>query len=103
MNQRNKIATIYGLWFADLVGIVISFVLATYIRFRNFKDMEDKGIHFQVCLLLLLVCTIYTFFLDWNRDFVKRKTAKEFAIDVVRTLITRNVPVTGVRLTQECQ
>lgn len=79
MNQRNKIATIYGLWFADLVGIVISFVLATYIRFRNFKDMEDKGIHFQVCLLLLLVCTIYTFFLDWNRDFVKRKTAKEFA------------------------
>ncbi len=61
MNQRNKIATIYGLWFADLVGIVISFVLATYIRFRNFRDMEDKGIHFQVWLLLLLVCTIIPF------------------------------------------
>lgn len=54
MNQRNKIATVYGLWFADLVGIVISFALATYIRFRNFRDMEDKGIHFQVCLLLCL-------------------------------------------------
>ena len=77
MNQRNKVATVYGLWFTDLISIVISFVLATYIRFGNFKDMEDKGIHFQVCLLLLLVCTIYTFFLDWNRNFIKRKTWKE--------------------------
>ena len=77
MNQRNKVATVYGLWFADLISIVISFVLATYIRFQNFKDMEDKGIHFQVCLLLLLVCTIYTFFLDWNRNFIKRKAWKE--------------------------
>ena len=87
MNQRNKIATVYGLWFADLVGIVISFVLATYIRFRNFRDMEDKGIHFQVCLLLLLVCTIYSFFLDWNRNFVKRKTIKEFAAMVQYEII----------------
>ncbi len=77
MNQKNKIATVYGLWFADLIAIGISFVLATYIRFRNFKDMEDKGIHFQVCLLLLLICTIYTFLLDWNRDFIKRKAGKE--------------------------
>lgn len=77
MNQKNKIATVYGLWFADLIAIGISFVLATYIRFRNFKDMEDKGIHFQVCLLLLLICTIYTFLLDWNRDFIKRKVGKE--------------------------
>ena len=77
MNQKNKIATVYGLWFADLMAIVISFVLATYIRFGNFRDMEDKGIHFQVCLLLLLICTIYTFLLDWNRDFIKRKTGRE--------------------------
>ena len=77
MNQKNKIATVYGLWFADLIAIGISFVLATYIRFGNFKDMEDKGIHFQVCLLLLLICTMYTFLLDWNRDFIKRKAGKE--------------------------
>lgn len=77
MNQKNKIATVYGLWLADLIAIGISFVLATYIRFGNFKDMEDKGIHFQVCLLLLLICTIYSFLLDWNRDFIKRKAGRE--------------------------
>ncbi|MCM1125445.1 MAG: sugar transferase [Lachnospiraceae bacterium] len=77
MNQKNKIMEIYGLWFADLVAIGISFILATYFRFGNFKDMGDKVIHFQVCLLFLLFCTIYTFFLEWNRNFLKRSILKE--------------------------
>lgn len=87
MNQKNKIATVYGLWFADLVGIGISFILATYIRFRNFRDMEDKGIHFQVCLLLFLVCTVYTFFLDWNRNFIRRNVLKELTAVVQYEII----------------
>ncbi len=78
MNQKNKIVEVYGLWFADLIAIGISFVLSTYIRFGNFKDMGDKGIHFQVCLLFLLFCTIYTFFRDWNRNFLRRSAQKEF-------------------------
>lgn len=77
MNQKNKVMEIYGLWFADLVTIGISFILATYLRFGNFKDMGDKAIHFQVCLLFLLFCTIYTFFLNWNRNFLKRNILKE--------------------------
>ena len=77
MNQKNKVVEVYGLWFADLVAIVISFTLATYIRFGNFKDMGDKEIHFQVCLVFLLVCTVYTFFIDWNRNFLKRSIRKE--------------------------
>lgn len=77
MNQKNKIMEIYGLWFADLVTIGISFILATYLRFGNFRDMGDKTIHFQVCLLFLLFCTVYTFFLDWNRNFLKRSALKE--------------------------
>lgn len=77
MNQKNKIVEVYGLWFADLVTIVGSFVLATYLRFGNFRDMGDKTIHFMVCLLFLLFCTIYTFFLDWNRNFLRRGIWKE--------------------------
>lgn len=87
MNQKNKIATVYGLWFADLVGIGISFILATYIRFGNFRDMADKGIHFQVCLLLFLVCTVYTFFLDWNRNFIRRNVLKELTAVVQYEII----------------
>lgn len=95
MNQKNKVIEVYGLWFADLVTIGISFALATYIRFGNFRDMGDKEIHFQVCLVLLLVCTIYTFFIDWNRNFVKRSTRKEtyeiFKYHVIMILVVQTI------------
>lgn len=77
MKQKNKIIEVYGLWFADLVVIWASFMLSTYLRHGNFKDMRDKEIHFQVLLLFLLFCTVYNFFIDWNRNFVKRKWRKE--------------------------
>ncbi len=83
MNQKNKVVEVYGLWFADLMAIIISFIFATYIRFGNFKDMGDREIHFQVCLVFLLFCTIYTFFIDWNRNFLKRSTARE-VYEIVR-------------------
>lgn len=77
MKQTNRILERYGLWLIDLTGIVISFLIATYIRFGNYKDMGDKEIHFQVCLLFLFLCTVYTFFLDWNRNALKRNKWKE--------------------------
>lgn len=95
MNQKNKIIEVYGLWFADLVVIFVSFIAATYIRFGNFKDMGDKEIHFQVCLVFLLFCTMYSFFLDWNRNFLKRSITKEFTAvlqyNVLMILITQTI------------
>lgn len=77
MNRKNKVIETYGLWFIDLISIIISFTVSTYIRFGNFKDMGDKEIHFQVCLVFILFCTIYSFFMDWNRDFFRRNKWKE--------------------------
>ena len=56
MKQKNKIIEVYGLWFVDLAVILVTFVIATYIRFGNFKDMGDQGIHFLVCICLMLFC-----------------------------------------------
>ena len=95
MKQKLKIMEVYGLWFADLVCIGVSFILATYIRFGNFKDMGDKEIHFQVCLVFLLFCTIYSFFIDWNRNFLKRNVWKElYAIiqyNAIMILVTQTI------------
>ncbi len=77
MNRKNKVIETYGLLFLDLVSIVISFLVSTYIRFGNFKDMGDKEIHFQVCLVFLLFCAIYSFGLEWNRGFFRRNIWKE--------------------------
>lgn len=76
-NRKYKVIETYGLWFVDLMSILISFVVSTYIRFGNFKDMGDKEIHFQVCLVFMLFCTIYSFFMDWNRDFFRRNKWRE--------------------------
>jgi exopolysaccharide biosynthesis polyprenyl glycosylphosphotransferase len=70
---RYKIIEVYGLWFADLLCIGVSFVLSTYIRFGNFRDMGDREVHFQVFLVFLLLCTVYNFMLDWNRAFTRRR------------------------------
>lgn len=95
MHQKNKIIEVYGLWFVDLIAIGISFILATYIRFGNFKDMGDKEIHFQVCLVFLLFCTIYSFFIDWNRNFLRRSVFKEiYAVlqyNIIMILVTQTI------------
>ena len=77
MKQKNKIIEVYGLWFADLVSLLAAFIAATYIRFGNFRDMGDRNIHFLVCLCLMLFCTVYSFFFDWNRNFLRRGIRKE--------------------------
>ena len=43
MKQKNKIVEVYGIWFLDLVSILVSFIVGTYIRFGNFKDMGDRN------------------------------------------------------------
>lgn len=77
MRQKNKIIEVYGLWFADSISILVAFFIATYIRFGNFKDMGDQNVHFLVCICLLLFCTVYSFIIDWNRNFLKRSIWKE--------------------------
>lgn len=82
MNQRNKILEVYGLWLVDLLSILISFILATLIRFGNLRDMGVKDIHFMTCAFLMLAATAYNFFFDWNRDFLKRGILKEIYAEV---------------------
>lgn len=79
MYRKSKVIEVYGLLFLDLAAIVISFLVSTYIRFGNFRDMGDKEIHFQVCLVFLLFSAIYTLALDWNRNFFRRNIWKESA------------------------
>ena len=78
MAQKNRIIERYGIWLCDLICILIIFISSTYIRFGNFHDMGDKSSHFLVCIAFILFCTIYNFFADWNRNFMKRGLWQEF-------------------------
>ena len=70
MNGNNKYTLKYLLWLLDMAVIVLSFTAATYIRWQNFRDMYSKQLHFLVCLILLLIATVYSFGIDYNRDYM---------------------------------
>ena len=77
MEGRNKYVINYILWFIDMAVVVASFMLSTWIRFGNFRDMEDKALHFYVCVVFMLVGTIYYFASDYNRNILKRTVWQE--------------------------
>ncbi len=78
MNQKYKTLQTYALWTIDMICIVISYLIATWLRYHGRNDYGDKTLHYMVCVVFLLFCVIYSFLADWNRDFIKRGFALEF-------------------------
>ncbi|MBP3806470.1 MAG: sugar transferase, partial [Oribacterium sp.] len=72
MNTKYKTLQTYLLWIIDMACIVISYVIASYMRYNLKEDYGDKTLHYLVCVLLMLVGTVYTFLANWDRDFVVR-------------------------------
>ena len=66
------------LWVIDMTCIVVSYLIASWLRYNDKRDYGDKTLHYMVCVVFLLFCVIYTFLADWNRDFIKRGYFKEF-------------------------
>ena len=78
MNRKKIIVESYLLLFADLLSITVSYIIAILIRYGKFSRVMEPEIHFLVYICFLLFCTIYSFLLDWNRDFIKRGNFVEF-------------------------
>ena len=83
MVRRNKVIMTYGLWLADLLCIIFSYMIANYIRYGNFSDMADRSVHIMVCVCFLLFFTVYTFFIDNSRNFLTRGYLAE-AVEVIK-------------------
>ena len=78
MNRKKKIIESYWLLFVDLLSISASYVIAILLRYHKFSRVMEPELHFLVYICFLLFCTIYSFILDWNRDFLIRGTFVEF-------------------------
>ena len=78
MNQKNTIMRVYGLWLLDMICIILSYFIATQLRFAQHNDWGSKTLHYMVMVVFLLFCTVYGYFVDWNRDVLKRGYFAEF-------------------------
>ena len=67
-----------------MICILVSYLIATWMRYNTKRDYGDKTLHYMVCVVFLLFCAIYSFLADWNRDFIKRGYLLEF-LSVIRS------------------
>lgn len=95
MSNKNKTFQTYMLWLIDMACIIISYMIASWLRYDDYMrdsfwvkinilgDYGDKAMHYMICIIFLLFCVVYSFLADWNRDFVVRGYIKEL-FSVVR-------------------
>lgn len=87
MSARYRTLQSYFLWAIDMACIVISYMIASFLRYNSKADYGDKTLHYLVCVVILLVGTVYTFLADWDRDFLIRGWFQEFLF-VIRFVAT---------------
>ena len=78
MNRKKKIVESYILLFMDLLSVTLSYVIAILLRYQKFSRVMESEVHFLVYICFLLFCTVYSFLLDWNREFLVRGIYVEF-------------------------
>lgn len=69
-NRKNNLIQSYSLIVIDVICLLVSYVLAFWIRYRGSEGMEQ--VDFVFCLLLVLFAVLYSFLLDWNHFIFKR-------------------------------
>lgn len=74
MRQKRRILKKYGTWGIDVLCIILACFLASLIRFsgENSDDIFSHSIYYQMALIYIIVCTIYSFMYDWNRSLLHR-------------------------------
>ena len=77
MSARHRVAMTYLLMAADVCTLVVSFILATLLRFGNFRGMEDSSTHFGACAIFVVITLLFLLVTDQNRDFLQRGVPEE--------------------------
>ena len=72
LEKKNRIIELYVLLAVDLITIYVSYLIAYFLRFSSLLTLKTEETHRTVLLCLILSCMVYSFFLDWNRNFIKR-------------------------------
>ncbi len=85
MSQKYRTLQRYAVWVIDMVCILASYLIATYIRYNTRRDWGNKTLHYMVCVVFLLFCVIYTFLADWNKNYLIRGYIQEF-LSVVKAV-----------------
>lgn len=92
IHRKSKLIETYCVLVIDFMSIVISYLLAMYIRFHTIRNAYKLSLHYNVCMYLMLFCLLYSVLIDWNRHFFSRGYYTEF-IAVFKYDITMTIAI----------
>ena len=102
IRRKNKMIETYSVLIIDLICVVISYMLALYIRFNIIHyEIYPKQFHLMVGTYIVVLCLLYNIFLDANRNFFTRGYYQEFYYTVRYTFILVVGLVVVLYLTQQ--
>lgn len=102
IRRKNKMIETYSILLIDILGVVISYALSLFIRFRLIHyENYPRQFHLMVGTYIVVLCLLYNMFLDANRNFFTRGYYQEFYYTVRYTMILVVGLVVVLYLTQQ--
>ena len=102
IRRKNKMIELYSVLLVDLISVIVSYVLSLFIRFRVIHYEEyPVEFHMMVGTYIVVLCLLYSLFLDANRNFFYRGYYQEFYYTVRYTCILVVGLVVILYLTQQ--
>lgn len=102
IRRKNKMIELYSVLLVDLISVIVSYVLSLFIRFRVIHYEEyPVQFHMMVGTYIVVLCLLYSLFLDANRNFFYRGYYQEFYYTVRYTCILVVGLVVILYLTQQ--
>ena len=78
IHRKSKLIETYCVLVIDFASIVLSYLLAMFIRFGTIRNADRLSLHYNVCMYMMLFCLLYSVLIDWNRHFFGRGYYTEF-------------------------
>ena len=72
VRRKNKMIETYSLLLMDMISVLAAYWLALVLRFDLIKEAYPKEYHATAGTYILILCLLYTLFLDGNRNFFWR-------------------------------
>lgn len=102
IRRKNKMIEIYSVLLIDIVSVILSYTLSLFIRFNVIHQQNyPKQFHLMVGAYIVVLCLLYSLFLDANRNFFYRGWYQEFYYTVRYTVILIVGLVLVLYLTQQ--
>ena len=102
VRRKNKMIEIYSVLIMDLFCVLVSYACSVYIRFHIIHaERYPRDFHITVGAYIIVLCLLYSLFLDANSNFFYRGWLRELYYTVRYTLILVVGLVVVLYLTQQ--